>query len=601
MHRNIRIELPDPAKFIEAMNNNELYQIEGEFICDFGYETKPFTDYEPNDEYPNCCEYHRSIQIAVNSWFTKFPDCCSEHQKLKAKSWFRKEEFSHVPDKILRQISITENFIADKIGDDSWYEEITDYLTYNFESFGTPGVGSHLYFSYISHWISNNKPKEYEFPKSKRNQLKNFLDGLSDESNKSNIDLNKLKSTLDKWLKAFPSISYFEQVKKQIKRKTPFGIILHEPSHNRFTGLTKFKIKTEVELIEILVGATKNLLSNFNSYELVNKGVINDAHKHQLELIGEAHSLKQSQLLAEYNDTEIKYVKIIKKWLKNEKEYFKEITPLIKNTKSMAQNFAIEKRNTFDKDYLKVFLKDKTKIEQVAAILASLDSIHKANVTENTQLDITVYPAKMYQIDEVESEVTANLNSFFETGELDPVFEDKISLISAQGYADILNHIYVFGRNLEKLKQLHSKFDEEGFREYFLPYLNAISRKHSATGETFNKIGKTDILIQDQNGLNVFIAECKLWKGEGELLKAIDQLLERYVTWRDEKVALIIFNKDMQGFSDLILKAKNKVQEHTQFNSFIGQRFDTSFSYTFKNSDDPKRIIQLELIIFNCK
>lgn len=601
MHRNIRIELPDPAKFIEAMNNNELFQVEGEFICDYGYDTKPFVEYEPNDEFPHCCEYHKSIESSVNNWFDKFPNCCDEHIKLKKKSWFNKEEFLHVPNKILKQISMTENFIAEKICQENWFKEITDYLSYNFDSFGTPGVGSHLYYSYMSHWIANNKPKEYEFPKSKRSQLKSFLEGLSDVSKKSETDLTKLKSTLDKWLKAFPSIGYFGDAKRVIKRKTPFGIILHEPSYNRFTGLTKFKIKTEVELIEILISATKNLLFNFNSSELLKKGLIKDAQKHQIELIGETHSLKQSQLLTEYNSTEIKYVKIIKKWLKNEKAFFNEITPLIQKAPSMAQHFAIEKRNTFDKDYLKVFLKDKTKIEQVASILSSLDSIRKANVTENKNLDITVYPAKMYDIDGVELEVNANLNSFFETGELDPVFEDKISLLSSQGYSDILNHIYVFGRNLEKLKQLHSKFDEEGFREYFLPYLNAISSKHSATGETFNKIGKTDILIQDESGLNVFIAECKLWKGEGELLKAIDQLLDRYVTWRDEKVALIIFNKDMQGFSDLITKAKNKMQEHKQFNSFIGQRYDTSFSYTFKHSDDPKRIIQLELIIFNCK
>ncbi|TXK29874.1 hypothetical protein FVR03_20350 [Pontibacter qinzhouensis] len=267
----------------------------------------------------------------------------------------------------------------------------------------------------------------------------------------------------------------------------------------------------------------------------------------------------------------------------------------------MPQSFAIEKRNTFDKDYLKVFVKDKSKIEQVASILSSLDSIRTANITENKERDITVYPANMYDISEVEQEVNANLKSYFETGELDPVFEEQISLLSNKGYSDILNHIYVFGRNLEKLKNLHDKFDEEGFREYFLPYLNAISKNHSATGETFNKIGKTDILIQDRSGLNVFIAECKLWKGEGELLKAIDQLFDRYVTWRDEKVALIIFNKDIKGFSELLTKATYKIKEHKQFNSYIGQRFDSSFSYTFKHSDDSKKIVQLELIIFNCK
>jgi hypothetical protein len=43
-------------------------------------------------------------------------------------------------------------------------------------------------------------------------------------------------------------------------------------------------------------------------------------------------------------------------------------------------------------------------------------------------------------------------------------------------------------------------------------------------GETFNFEGKTDILIRVE-ALNVFIAECKLWKGEKQFLATIDQLL----------------------------------------------------------------------------
>ncbi len=57
----------------------------------------------------------------------------------------------------------------------------------------------------------------------------------------------------------------------------------------------------------------------------------------------------------------------------------------------------------------------------------------------------------------------------------------------------------------------------------------------------------------------------------------------------------------MNGFSDLILKATNKMKEHKLFNSFIGKRFETSFSYTFKHPDDSLKIVQLELMIFNCK
>jgi hypothetical protein len=39
-----------------------------------------------------------------------------------------------------------------------------------------------------------------------------------------------------------------------------------------------------------------------------------------------------------------------------------------------------------------------------------------------------------------------------------------------------------------------------------------------ATGETFNHVGKTDILIRHENK-NVFVAECKFWGGYEGLKK----------------------------------------------------------------------------------
>ena len=67
-----------------------------------------------------------------------------------------------------------------------------------------------------------------------------------------------------------------------------------------------------------------------------------------------------------------------------------------------------------------------------------------------------------------------------------------------------------------------------------------------ATGETFNYGGKTDILIRYQ-GNNIFIGECKFWKGPKSYLETIDQIL-RYVTWRDTKVAIFVFCKDTKKF-----------------------------------------------------
>jgi hypothetical protein len=262
-------------------------------------------------------------------------------------------------------------------------------------------------------------------------------------------------------------------------------------------------------------------------------------------------------------------------------------------------DFKTEKRKVSDNEYVKVFLKDKAKFETVQTLLTGLQSVRRVNITNET--DLTVYPSKVYSADEAILEIDASLDAFFKGSPIDPIIaEDGLSSISEKAYFQILDKISSFGQNLEKYKDLYDKFDEEGFRNFFLPYLNSISIRHTATGETFNKIGKTDILIQDENGLNVFIAECKLWKGEGEIEGAINQLLDRYVTWRDEKVAIIFFNKTVKKFGDVVDKAVAAFKLHKNFKEYIGERNSTSHSFIFTNPDDSNKEIRLELIMFNC-
>lgn len=173
------------------------------------------------------------------------------------------------------------------------------------------------------------------------------------------------------------------------------------------------------------------------------------------------------------------------------------------------------------KPYLKVRLRNNDKLEIVQKLLNNLQSIKRVNITEKeTGTDLTIYPAKLYEIEETEEEVISQLDSFFEERPLDPCFKDEqLSDISDEAYTQIISKINTFGCNMEKLSSLKSKFDEEGYRDYFLPHLNSISTSHTATGETFNKIGKTDILIQNGHGENAFIGECKIWHGESYKLR----------------------------------------------------------------------------------
>lgn len=271
----------------------------------------------------------------------------------------------------------------------------------------------------------------------------------------------------------------------------------------------------------------------------------------------------------------------------------------------MPKNFDTEIRGIFENRYLKVFIKDIDRIEESQRLLQELPSIRAANITasqsvNNPSQTLTVYPKRVYSVEETQKEVISALENYYAGSPIDPIFENQtISSISNQAYGQILNYIFTLGKGLEKYRDLHINFDEERTRDYFLPFLNTISRNHTATGETFNRNGKTDILIQDQENNNVFISECKVWRGKEQLSQAIDQLLERYVNWRDEKVALMIFNKNVANFTEVITRAREAVESHANFKRFVAQRDSTSFSYLFKNPDDENQTIKLELMLFN--
>ncbi len=118
----------------------------------------------------------------------------------------------------------------------------------------------------------------------------------------------------------------------------------------------------------------------------------------------------------------------------------------------------------------------------------------------------------------------------------------------------------------------------------------------AATGETFNKTGKTDILLRHE-GTNVFIAECKFWKGKRVFLDTISQLLG-YLTWRDSKAAVIMFVPNVD-FSSVLEKAKNEISEHLNYVEFINAKGDTWLNYRFHLNDDRNRMVSLAVMFYH--
>lgn len=172
-------------------------------------------------------------------------------------------------------------------------------------------------------------------------------------------------------------------------------------------------------------------------------------------------------------------------------------------------------------------------------------------------------------------------------------------MMSKEMYDDVLKVIYDSGKNMEKKPALYKNKDEEGLRDQFLFVLETRYEGTTATGETFNRSGKTDILLKYANdGTNLFVAECKFWHGIKEFQKAISQLFDRYLTWRDSKTALLMFVRN-NDFSSVVTTVKVEINKHPYFIKELTARGETSLSYLFHLPQDNKKLVQLEVILLH--
>ncbi len=168
--------------------------------------------------------------------------------------------------------------------------------------------------------------------------------------------------------------------------------------------------------------------------------------------------------------------------------------------------------------------------------------------------------------------------------------------ITDSDYDNILKLIRHSGSSFEKTPKTFSVHDEEELRDIILSQLNAVY-EGVARGETFNKSGKTDILISEGDR-SAFIAECKIWRGQKSFSEAIDQLLS-YLTWRDCKTALIVFNKNNKNFSQILELVDSTVSVHPNFLSKVNQVDENEWLYKMRAKDDDTRPIKMNVMFFN--
>lgn len=162
-------------------------------------------------------------------------------------------------------------------------------------------------------------------------------------------------------------------------------------------------------------------------------------------------------------------------------------------------------------------------------------------------------------------------------------------------YEEILQVIHDTGRVFERLPSTYAGKDEETLRDHLILQLEP-RFEGSTTGETFNKAGKTDILIRHEKR-NVFVAECKFWRGTKRYLDAINQILG-YLTWRDSKAALVCFI-DSKEMTAPLKAIEESTPTHSCFVSARGKREESWFRYEFHLPDDSGRSLQLAVLCFH--
>lgn len=162
-------------------------------------------------------------------------------------------------------------------------------------------------------------------------------------------------------------------------------------------------------------------------------------------------------------------------------------------------------------------------------------------------------------------------------------------------YEHILKVVQDMALVMERSPDAFKAMNEEALRQHFLVQLNG-QFEGKATGETFNMGGKTDILLREGDR-NVFIAECKFWKGPKAFGEAIDQLLG-YATWRDGKTAILVFNRGAET-STVLTGIDAAAKAHGHFKRAVTWPHESGIRYVLHTGGDKNRELVLTVLVFH--
>lgn len=180
----------------------------------------------------------------------------------------------------------------------------------------------------------------------------------------------------------------------------------------------------------------------------------------------------------------------------------------------------------------------------------------------------------------------ANLN------EPKPHAQEQQFYIDDSDFENIIKIIHLCGTALEESAKTFNQFNEEALRDYIKGMLSS-HYENTVTGETFRRVGKTDIQIQREDKA-AFIAECKVWHGIKLFSDAIEQLF-CYATWKDTKLSLIIFNKENKNFAGV----QQQIQSWLKENCKSCKQWNSNIWDCVKYREDTGRDVRLAVAMYD--
>jgi hypothetical protein len=71
------------------------------------------------------------------------------------------------------------------------------------------------------------------------------------------------------------------------------------------------------------------------------------------------------------------------------------------------------------------------------------------------------------------------------------------------------------------------------------------------------------------------------------------------LTWRDSKASLIVFDKDVAGFTKIQEKIPEVLKQHPGFVRDMKAQNYGEWQMTFRSSEDPDRLVIVHVFLFN--